>query len=183
MSRVGKQPVTIPDGITVTVQGDQCAVKGPKGSLSLAIHAHVTLSVEGSTASVKVSDPDDKRDRALWGLYRVLLSNMIEGVQKGFTKQLEIRGVGFRAANEGKDLVLNLGFSHPIKFVLPEGITATVEKNIITVAGIDKQLVGETAAKIRKHRPPEPYKGKGIRYVGEYVRQKAGKVVKTAGAK
>jgi large subunit ribosomal protein L6 len=183
MSRVGKQPVPIPDGITVTVQGDQCTVKGPKGTLSLAIHKHVMLTVEGSTATVKVSDPDDKRDRALWGLYRVLLSNLIEGVHKGFTKQLEIRGVGFRAASEGKDLMLNLGFSHPIKFILPEGITATVEKNVITVAGIDKQLVGETAAKIRKHRPPEPYKGKGIRYVGEYVRQKAGKVVKTAGAK
>ncbi len=183
MSRVGKQIVTIPDGITVSVEAGRCAVKGPKGSLSLAIHEHVTLSVDGATASVKVANPDNKRDRALWGLYRVLLSNMIEGVQKGFTKQLEIRGVGFRAANEGQGLVLNLGFSHPVNFALPEGITATVEKNVITIAGIDKQLVGETAAKIRKQRPPEPYKGKGIRYVGEFVRQKAGKVVKTAGAK
>ncbi len=183
MSRVGKQPVQIPDGITVTLDGAQCVVKGPKGTLSLPMHERVKIAIDGTVASVTVANPNDKRDRALWGLYRVLLSNLIEGVQKGFSKQLEIRGVGFRAAPDGKDLLLNLGFSHPIKFVLPEGITAVVEKNIVTIAGIDKQLVGETAAKIRKHRPPEPYKGKGIRYVGEFVRQKAGKVVKTAGAK
>lgn len=183
MSRIGKQPVLIPSGVTLTVADGVCNAKGPKGELSVTLHPHVRLDIKDTTASVSVEHPDEKRERALWGLFRMLISNAIEGVEKGFSKQLEIKGVGYRGAVEGKDLVLNLGFSHPIKFIVPQGITVSVEKNIVTISGIDKQLVGETAAKIRQHRPPEPYKGKGVRYVGEYVRQKAGKVVKSAGAK
>lgn len=183
MSRIGKKPVAIPEGVTVAVSDGACAVKAAKGELSMQVHPSVTLTVDAKTVTVAVANPDDKRDRALWGLYRMLVSNMIEGVTKGFEKKLEIRGVGYRAAVEANALVLHLGFSHPIRFPLPKGIDVTIEKNVVTVHGIDKQLVGETAAKIRSYRPPEPYKGKGIRYVGEYVRQKAGKVVKTAGAK
>lgn len=183
MSRIGKQPVVLPKGVTVSVADGVCAVKGPKGELAVPLHAHVKLAVGDASVSVSIAHPDEKRERALWGLFRMLISNAVEGVEKGFSKQLEIKGVGYRGAMEGKGLVLNLGFSHPVPFAVPDGITITVDKNIVTVSGIDKQLVGETAAKIRQHRPPEPYKGKGIRYVGEYVRQKAGKVVKSAGAK
>ncbi len=183
MSRIGKQPVTIPNGVTVATADGRCTVVGPKGELSLPLHHRVTVRVDGSVAHISVVSPDEQRDRALWGLFRMLLANAVQGVRDGFTKQLEIRGVGYRAGLEGKDLVLNLGFSHPVRFSPPDGIAVTVEKNIVTVSGIDKQLVGEAAAEIRRLRPPEPYKGKGIRYVGEYVRQKAGKVVKSAGAK
>ncbi|MFH0828616.1 MAG: 50S ribosomal protein L6 [Candidatus Kerfeldbacteria bacterium] len=183
MSRVGKKPVPIPAGVTVTIDSGRCTVKGPKGELSIALHRNVVVNVTDSAVNVNVANTDEKRDRALWGLYRMLISNCIDGVQRGFSKQLEVKGVGYRASVEGKDLVLNLGFSHPIRFPIPGGIAVTVEKNIITVQGIDKQHVGEIAAMIRQLRKPEPYKGKGIRYVGEYVRQKAGKVVKTAGAK
>lgn len=183
MSRVGKLPITIPAGVTATAEAGHLKVKGPKGELSLALHHHVTMTVTDGVLTVSVKYPDEKRDRALWGLFRVLASNLIEGVTTGYQKQMEIKGVGYRAAVAGKNLDLNLGFSHPIAFPIPDGITMTVEKNVLTIAGTDKQLVGETAAKIRRMRPPEPYKGKGIRYVGEHVRQKAGKVVKAAGAK
>lgn len=183
MSRIGKLPIPLPNGVTATVAKSVCTVKGPKGELQLPIHHHVSLDIGDGVITVKVADPDDRRDRALWGLFRMLVSNLIEGVTKGFSKQLEIRGVGYRASVEGKELVLYIGFSHPVRFSIPEGIAMTVEKNIVIVTGIDKQLVGEVAAEIRRYRPPEPYKGKGIRYVGEYVRQKAGKVVKAAGAK
>lgn len=183
MSRIGKKPVEIPEGVTVAVANGRCTVKGTKGELTMQMHPNVTFISDPKTVTVTVAHPDEKRDRALWGLYRMLVSNLIEGVTKGFSKQLEIRGVGYRAAVEGSDLVMHLGYSHPVPFPLPKGISVTIEKNVMTVSGIDKQLVGETCAKIRAHRPPEPYKGKGIRYVGEYVRQKAGKVVKAAGAK
>ncbi len=183
MSRIGKVPIKIPDGVTVTVVDNTCSVKGPKGELRLPVHRRVQLSVADGAVTVSVSDPNEKRDRALWGLFRVLVANSIEGVQTGFSKQLELRGVGYRASAEGRNLNLNLGLSHPVSFSIPEGVTVTVEKNVLTVGGIDKQLVGETAATIRRLRPPEPYKGKGIRYVNEFVRQKAGKVVKSAGAK
>ena len=183
MSRVGKKPVPIPADVTVTIDSGRCTVKGPKGELSVALHRHVIVDVTDGAVNVSVTHPDEKRDRALWGLYRMLISNLIDGVQRGFSKQLEVKGIGFRASVEGKDLVLNLGFSHSVRFPIPSGIAITVEKNIITVYGIDKQHVGEIAATIRQLRKPEPYKGKGIRYVGEYVRQKAGKVVKAAGAK
>ncbi len=183
MSRIGKKPIEIPAGVTVAVADGSCTVKGTKGELTIRVHPNVTLACDAKTVTVAVVNPEDKRDRALWGLHRMLVSNLIEGVTKGFSKQLEIRGVGYRAAVEGTDLVMHLGYSHPIRFPVPKGIAVTVEKNVMTVSGIDKQLVGETSAKIRANRPPEPYKGKGIRYVGEFVRQKAGKVVKAAGAK
>ncbi len=183
MSRIGKLPVTIPDGVSISVADGVCTVKGPKGELHLPLHQHVQVEVADAAASVKVANADEKRERALWGLFRVLLANLVEGVTKGFSKQLEIRGVGYRASVEGKTLTLNLGLSHPVSFPIPAGIDMVVEKNIITVSGIDKQLVGETAARIRRLRTPEPYKGKGLRYLGERVRQKAGKVVKAAGAK
>jgi len=183
MSRVGKIPVAIPDGVNVALDGRTLTVKGPKGELRLSLHDRVEVTVEAGAVTVTVKSPDEKRDRALWGLFRVLVANTIEGVTKGFQKQLEVKGVGYRAAVAGQNLEFNLGYSHPIQFPLPPGVTAAVEKNIITLSGADKQLVGETAATIRRLRSPEPYKGKGIRYVGEHVRQKAGKVVKAAGAK
>lgn len=183
MSRIGKQPVPIPDGVTVTVDDRRCSVRGPKGELMLPLHERVQVIVDDHQATVSVVDPNVKRDRALWGLFRVLLANSVEGVRAGFRKQLEVQGVGYRAAVEGHDLVLNLGFSHPVRYHIPAGIGVAVEKNTIVVSGIDKQLVGEVAATIRQLRPPEPYKGKGIRYLGERVRQKAGKVVKSTGVK
>lgn len=183
MSRIGKQLVQIPTGVTVACTEAACAVRGPKGELTLPLHRNIAVSVAEGSATISVRHPDEKRDRALWGLFRVLLANCIVGVTKGFEKQLEIQGVGYRATVDGKNLVLNLGYSHPVPFLMPEGVSVKVEKNIVTLSGIDKQAVGETAAKIRRLRQPEPYKGKGIRYVGEHVRQKAGKVVKAAGAK
>jgi large subunit ribosomal protein L6 len=183
MSRIGKLPIRIPDGVTVTVTADQVAVHGPKGDLKIALPGGINVAVEPGQAMVTAEHPDVQEDRALWGLIRVLISNMVTGVTQGFSKKLEINGVGYRAAVSGQTLVLNVGFSHPVEFPIPAGITMTVEKNALTVAGIDKQLVGETAAKIRSVRKPEPYKGKGIKYSTEVVRRKAGKVVKAAGAK
>lgn len=181
MSRIGKLPITIPDGVTLTEKDSVIEVKGQKGSLTQALVPAVTITVEKSVIQVSVKDENDKQQRALWGLYRALIANMIEGVTKGFEKRLEINGVGYKAAVQGTKVTLNLGYSHPIDFVLPEGITASVAKNVMTISGIDKQLVGETAAKIRELRKPEPYKGKGIKYIDEVIRRKAGKVVKTAG--
>ena len=173
----------IPSGVRIEVANGRCFVSGPRGELSLVVPPPVSVAIDGDVANVSVTHPDEKRERALWGLTRILVKNMIDGVTKGFSKQLEIHGVGYRAAISGKDLTLAVGFSHPVVYRVPDGITVAVEKNIITVSGIDKQVVGEVAATIRRQRPPEPYKGKGIRYVGERVRQKAGKVVKAAGVK
>lgn len=183
MSRIGKLPITIPDGVSVTTTDADVTVKGAKGQLAMPIPARVRVAVADKQVTVTVQHPDEQSERALWGLARVLIANMIHGVTQGFSKQLEINGVGYRAAVTGKNLVLNVGYSHPVEFAIPEGITITVEKNVITVSGIDKQLVGETAAKIRSVRKPEPYKGKGIKYATETIRRKAGKVVKAAGAK
>lgn len=183
MSRIGKQPITIPAGVTVTMTDGHIEVKGPKGNLSLVLHPRVTLTNADNQMTVTVKDPDLQSDRALWGLSRMLVANMITGVTTGYEKKLEINGVGFKAQVSGKNLVLNLGFSHPVEFPIPEGISMTVEKNVVTISGIDKQLVGETAAVIRRMKKPEPYKGKGIKYVDEVIRRKAGKVVKAAGAK
>lgn len=180
MSRIGKQPLQLPQGVTVGIQEGTVMVKGPKGELQRILHPHVTIQQEGNTITVGVLRPDDRHDRALWGLWRVLLANMVQGVSVGFTKSLEVHGVGYRAALQGSTLTLHLGFSHPIILELPPGIEAKVEKNILHLHGIDKELLGETAARIRTFRKPEPYKGKGIRYVGEVVRRKAGKVVKTS---
>ena len=143
----------------------------------------MNVAVDEKTVTVSVPSPDNRNDRALWGLGRQLLANAVQGVSTGFEKRLEITGVGFKAALQGTNLFLNLGFSHPITFTPPVGITLAVEKNVIVVQGVDKQVVGEVAATIRRLKPPEPYKGKGIKYVGEVIRRKAGKVVKAAGAK
>ncbi|MFA6550941.1 MAG: 50S ribosomal protein L6 [Patescibacteria group bacterium] len=180
MSRLGKLPIEITPGTEVKLQDNFVVVKGPKGELKQALHPAVQVIIgdnEAGKKEVKISvrDEADKKVRALWGLYRVLINNMVEGVNKGYVKQLEINGVGYRAAVSGNKLTLNLGFSHPIDFPLPAGIVASVEKNIITITGIDKQLVGEISAQIRKLRKPEPYKGKGIKYVTEILRRKAGK--------
>ncbi|OGF14668.1 50S ribosomal protein L6 [Candidatus Falkowbacteria bacterium RIFCSPHIGHO2_02_FULL_45_15] len=184
MSRLGKLPITIPTGTEVKLQADFITVKGPKGELKQNINPLVKVDIaddEGGKQVIKVTVKNalDKKNRALWGLYRMLINNMVEGVNSGFFKQLEVNGVGYRAAVAGNKLVLNIGFSHPVEFPLPSGIAVSVEKNIITVSGIDKQLVGETAAQIRKLRQPEPYKGKGIKYVDETLRRKAGKTAAT----
>lgn len=182
MSRIGKQPIVIPQGVTVDISDKVCRVRGPKGELLRTLHGHVTVELSEGVAHVTVSSPDEKRDRALWGLFQRLIQNMVVGVTKGFEKQLEVNGVGFKVALSGKTLTLHLGFSHPINFLLPDGIDASVEKNVITVKGIDKQLVGEIAAQLRSLKKPEPYKGKGIKYTTETIRRKAGKAGK-AGAK
>ena len=177
MSRIGKLPIEIPPGVTVTVSGQDVTVKGKKGELKSSFHPNIMVKVEGS--QVLVTRPDDsKTNRALHGTTRANINNMVVGVTDGFTKSLEVRGVGYRFAISGKKLTLSLGYSHPIDFAIPEGIEITVDeenKNLMHVTGISKQLVGETAAKIREYRKPEPYKGKGVRYFGEYVAMKQGK--------
>lgn len=178
MSRIGRQPIPIPSGVTVTVADGAVSVKGPKGTLTLTLHPRVSVAQHDDVLNIMAQNPDDGGDRALWGLSRVLCANMIEGVTKGFQKVLEVHGVGFRVAVQGKKIVLNIGFSHPVEFTLPDGIEAKADGNILTISGIDKQLVGETAARIRAWKKPEPYKGKGIRYAGEAIRRKAGKVMK-----
>jgi len=183
MSRIGKLPIPLPAGVTITQQEQMLTCTGPKGTLKLELHRHVKLTNADNILTVSVNNPDDQFDRGLWGLFRVLIANMVKGVTEGFVKKLEINGVGFKAQAAGQKLTLNLGFSHPVEFEVPAGVLATVEKNVITIAGIDKQAVGETAAKIRALKKPEPYKGKGIKYDTEVVRRKAGKVVKAAGAK
>ncbi len=179
MSRIGIKPITVPDGVTVTIgDNNDVTVKGPKGELSSSLSPRMTIAQEDGTLTV--SRPNDAREnKALHGLTRSLLNNMVVGVTDGYTKVLEIQGVGYRAQVNGRNLVLNVGYSHPVVMEPPEGITFAVETNTrVIVSGIDKQMVGEQAAKIRIVRPPEPYKGKGIRYQGEYVRRKAGKAGK-----
>lgn len=174
MSRIGKKPIPIPPGVTVAVTDNSVSVQGPKGELKRVLHPDIRAGiVEGQI----LIEPyrKSKRASALWGLSRALAANMVEGVAKGFEKKLEFEGIGYRAMVEGDNLVMQLGFSHPVRFKIPEGIRITVEKNVITVLGIDKELVGETAARIRALKPPEPYKGKGIRYQGEVIKRKAGK--------
>lgn len=177
MSRIGKNPIQVPSGVTVTITGNTVSVKGAKGELTQVIHPN--MKVEQMDNQIIVSRPNDlKLNRSLHGLTRTLISNMVEGVTKGYEKQLEILGVGYRAAVAGSKLTLNLGFSHPIEFNTPQGITIEIDKdkkNLLAIRGSDKQLVGEVAAKIRSYKKPEPYKGKGIRYLGEHVQQKAGK--------
>ena len=180
MSRVGKKEILIPDGVKVEVAGNDVLIKGPKGELSF--NCRPEIKVELKEEKIFVSPhKETKRTKAFWGLTRALLANAVEGVVKGYEKKLEIQGIGYRASVDGKDLNLQMGFTHPVKIKAPESINFLVEKNIITVSGINKGLVGEIASKIRKIRPPEPYKGKGIRYLGELVRRKAGKKAATAG--
>jgi len=175
MSRIGNKPVAIPTGVTANVAGQTISVKGPKGTLQLMLHDDVAAKMEAGAIKI---DPrnDSKRARALWGTTRSLLANLIAGVAKGFERRLEITGVGYRAAVQGKNLQLSLGYSHEVVYPIPEGIAiATPKPTEIVVTGIDKQRVGQVAAEIRDFRPPEPYKGKGVRYAGEYIFRKEGK--------
>lgn len=178
MSRIGRLPISVPAGVEVSVDGAAVKVKGPKGELTHTVAAPITAVVEDGTVSV--SRPNDEREsRSLHGLTRTLIANMIQGVSQGYTKQLEIIGTGYRVQAKGADLEFALGYSHPVPFEAPEGITLSVEGvNKVNVSGIDKQQVGEVAAKIRKLRLPDPYKGKGVRYTGEQIRRKAGKAGK-----
>lgn len=182
MSRVGKKTIIIPAGVTVTQTDHILRVKGAKTELTLTLHPHISVTIGDGVVDLEVTKPDLKSDRALWGLFRNLIKNMIDGVTSGFSKQLEVNGIGYRVVLSGKKLVMELGFSHPVEFLLPEGIEAAIDKNLITLKGADKQLLGETTARIRSIRPPEPYKGKGIKYVEEVIRRKAGKAVKTGAA-
>lgn len=178
MSRVGNKPVDLPSGVDVQIDGTAVKVKGAKGELERTFHERMSFDLEGDL--VRVTRPDDTREsKALHGLSRALLNNMVVGVSTGFVKELEIHGVGYRATLKGRDVELMVGFSHSVVVEAPEGITFEVpDQNKIVISGIDKEQVGQVAANIRKVRPPEPYKGKGIRYVGEYVRRKAGKAGK-----
>ncbi len=180
MSRIGKQPITVPAGVTAKIDGNNITVKGAKGELSYEFNSDITVALEGS--EIIVTRPsDDKEHRALHGLTRTLIANMVIGVSEGYSKTLEINGVGYRAQKQGKDLVMNLGFSHQVIVPEVDGITIDVPgPNQVIISGPDKQLVGQFAADIRKKRPPEPYKGKGIKYAGEYIRRKEGKAAKGA---
>ncbi|HYA07267.1 MAG TPA: 50S ribosomal protein L6 [Xanthobacteraceae bacterium] len=175
MSRIGKKPIAVPSGITAAVEGQTVKVKGPKGALSVVLHDDVAVKVEGSQIKI---DPraDTKRARAQWGTSRTLIANLISGVTKGFEQRLEINGVGYRAAVQGKNLQIALGYSHDIVYPIPEGITIATPRPVeIVITGSDRQKVGQVAAEIRKYRPPEPYKGKGIKYVDERIFRKEGK--------
>ena len=179
MSRIGKAPITIPESATVTIEGNVVNVKGPKGELSETLSDHVSVSVEGNVLTLIRKD-ESKDSRSRHGLYRSLVSNMIDGVTESYKKQLELNGVGYRAVAKGQELELTIGFSHNVVFQLPSEIKLEAETErgtapLVTLTSHDKQLIGMVAAKIRSFRPPEPYKGKGIKYVGEYIRRKAGK--------
>lgn len=178
MSRIGKKPIVLPTTVSCELKDRDVAIKGPKGELAVTLPPKVKLEKNGQEITFTVPVPENSRQASFWGLARTLVANAVEGVVNGFSKKLEINGVGYKIALKGPDLNLSVGFSHPVEFKAPPGIALAVEGNVITVSGIDKQLVGETAAQIRAIKPVEPYKGKGIKYVGELVRRKAGKVVK-----
>jgi len=177
MSRIGKLPIDVPTGVTITVDSDVLSVKGPKGELIVPHLSDVTVALEGTQAIVTRKD-DERIAKAQHGLQRALLNNAVIGVTKGYEKKLEIIGVGFRVSGGGQEIEMLLGFSHPVKYKAQDGITLTIEKMTVTVSGIDKQAVGQTAAEIRSLKKPEPYKGKGIKYSDEVVRRKAGKAGK-----
>jgi large subunit ribosomal protein L6 len=178
MSRIGKKPIEIPTGVTITMNGDVVTVKGPKGELTRSFNSDIEIKVEENV--INVSRPTDSKDhRTIHGTTRALLANMVEGVSKGFEKSLELIGVGYRAQKQGKKLILNVGYSHPVEFEPEEGLEVEVPSNTkVIIKGINKERVGALAANIREVRPPEPYKGKGIRYEGEFVRRKEGKTGK-----
>lgn len=183
MSRIGKKPVFLPSGVTAEVKAGEVTVKGPKGSLTLALHPHATVTQSTSDngaaqLDVTVKDPE-KDDRALWGTMRALLAQMVLGVTEGYTKALELNGVGFKMNQKGKGLVFSLGFSHEVEYPLPENVAAKIEGNVLTLTSIDAQAVGRVAAEIRALKKPEPYKGKGFRYTDEVIRRKAGKAAKS----
>ncbi|WP_028574914.1 50S ribosomal protein L6 [Desulfonatronovibrio hydrogenovorans] len=174
MSRIGKEPISIPAGVEVKTETSQVRIKGPKGELMVDLHPKIKLAVEGNIIQLDKLD-NTRIAREQWGLRRSLVNNAVVGVSKGFEKTLEVVGVGYKVDLQGKTIVLNVGFSHPVKIDLPKSVNAKVDKNKITLSGIDKQEVGELAAVIRRIRPPEPYKGKGIKYENEQIRRKAGK--------
>ena len=180
MSRIGKRPVPLPKGVTAHVDGQRITIKGPKGELGRTIHAELSMAVEDVGVVVK-RPSDESRHKALHGLTRTLVANMVEGVTKGYQKTLEIQGVGYKAEPKGQEIQLLVGFSHPVRYKPPQGIKIAIENNtVVKIEGMDKELVGQVAAEIRSVRPPEPYKGKGIRYQGEQVRRKAGKTAQAA---
>ena len=175
MSRIGKKPVAVPAGVTASVEGQKVTVKGPKGALEVVLHDDVAPRMEAGGVAI-APRAETKRARAMWGLSRSLVNNLVAGVTKGFERRLEISGVGYRAAVQGKNLQLALGYSHDVVYAIPEGITIVVPKPTeITITGNDSQRVGQVAAEIRSYRPPEPYKGKGVKYVGEFIFRKEGK--------
>ncbi len=178
MSRIGKKIIVLPDKVELTLVGAEVVVKGPKGELKFTPQKFVTVEINGREVEIKVKNSADKFQRSIWGTTRSLLQNNVTGVSQGFSRQLEINGVGHKAEMKGNKLALSVGFSHPVEFNPPTGITISTEKNIITIAGIDKQQVSQVAANIRAIKKPEPYKGKGIKYVEEVIRRKAGKVAK-----
>lgn len=175
MSRIGNQIIVIPKGVEAIINGNNVTIKGPKGELTQDIHEHVIINQKDNEIKVAVKNKEEKFQKSLWGLSQRLIQNMVIGVSEGFSKKLEVNGVGYKAEVRGKVLHLNLGHSHPIDYDFPEGIDISVEKNAITITGIDKQKVGQTAAEIRLKRKPEPYKGKGIKYDDEIIRRKVGK--------
>lgn len=175
MSRLGKLPIQLTTGMEAKISEGFIVIKNSKGELKQKMHDLVKIDIAGDVIKVSVKDKTDKKQKALWGLYYSLIRNMVEGLSGGFQKKLEVIGVGYRMSLSGKKLTLNLGFSHPVIFAIPDGINAQVDANTITLSGADKQLVGETAALIRKIRKPEPYKGKGIKYSDEIIRRKEGK--------
>jgi len=180
MSRIGKRPVPLPKGVTATIAGQTITLKGPKGEISRTVHAELSLALENDEVAVR-RPSDEARHKALHGLTRTLVANMVEGVTKGFTKALEIQGVGYKAEVKPFGVQLVVGYSHPVPYHAPHGIKISVDGNVqVRVEGVDKELVGQVAAELRSIRPPEPYKGKGIRYVGEQVRRKAGKTAQAA---
>jgi large subunit ribosomal protein L6 len=182
MSRIGKKIRKLPTGVTLEVQNGEIVVKGPKGTLKQKLHPRVTVVNNAGEVTVQVVNGENKRDRALWGTFSSIIENMIEGVTNGFKKQLEINGVGYKALLKGTNLSLEVGFNDPVEVKPLTGITFKVEKNLITVEGADKQMVGEMAAIVRRVRKPEPYKGKGIKYVDEVIHRKAGKTAAKAAA-
>jgi len=175
MSRLGKMPIEIPSGTQVKFENGFVIVKGPKGELKTKIHQLVKVEITDKEIKVSVNDPTTVREKALWGLFRSLIKNMVTGVNELYSKKLEINGVGYKAAVSGNKLTLNVGYSHPVVYEIPAGLKIEVQANILVISGIDKYLVGETAAQIRRIRKPEPYKGKGIKYSDEVIRRKAGK--------
>jgi large subunit ribosomal protein L6 len=180
MSKIGKKPIAVPAGVTVSVSGQVVSVKGPKGELSRTLPPGFSVRIADNVVTLLPPAKTERRTSALWGTYRKHLANMVEGVERGFAKTLEFEGIGYRAEVSGKDLVLFVGFTHPVRLTIPVGLTVEVGKNTITVQGYDKEAVGQFAATVRSVRPPEPYKGTGIRNQGEIIRRKAGK--KLAGA-
>lgn len=183
MSKIGKLPIEIPAGVTVTVTGSNITVSGPKGNMSHVVPAGLNVNIAENIMTVTQEEKTADQTKALFGLTRALLANLVKGVSTGFEKRLEMTGVGYRAQAGGQDLTLNVGYSHPVKIKAPQGVMFAMDGNVIVVSGSDKALVGNTAAQVRAVRPPEPYKGKGIRYAGEYIRRKAGKAAKAVGGK